>query len=86
MEFSVGGFIWRIAFAVVAVIAVVLSRRPTLAQRITEAIGFVALFGAAWVLVVGFEPPRLYRIRRGSGGRVRPPVRSREALNPPSFH
>ena len=55
MEFSVGGFIWRIAFAVVAIIAVVLSRRPTLAQRITEAIGFVALFGAAWVLVVGFD-------------------------------
>jgi hypothetical protein len=55
VEFSVGGLIWRIAFAVVAVIAVVLSRRPTLAQRITEAIGFVALFGVAWVLVVGFE-------------------------------
>ena len=55
MEFSVGGLIWRIAFAVVAVLAVVLSRRPTIAQRITEALGFVALFGAAWVLVVGFD-------------------------------
>ena len=55
MEFTVGGLIWRIAFAVVAVIAVVLSRRPTLAQRITEAIGFVALFGAAWVLAIGFD-------------------------------
>jgi len=55
MEWSVGGFIWRIAFAVVAVIAVVLSRRPTLAQRVTEAIGFVALFGAAWVLALGFD-------------------------------
>jgi len=47
--------IWRIAFAVVAVLAAFLSRRPTIAQRITEASGIVALFGAAWVLVVGFE-------------------------------
>lgn len=47
--------IWRIVFAVVAVLAALLSRRPTIAQRITEAIGIVALFGAAWVLVVGFE-------------------------------
>jgi hypothetical protein len=55
VEFSIGGLIWRIAFAVVAVTAVLLSRRPTIAQRVTEAIGIVALFGAAWVLVVGFE-------------------------------
>jgi hypothetical protein len=55
MEFSAGGLIWRIAFAIVAVIAVVLSRRTTIAQRITEAIGIVALFGAAWVLAIGFD-------------------------------
>ena len=55
MELSLGGLIWRIAFAVIAVIAVFLSRRPTIAQRITEAIGIVSLFGAAWILVVGFD-------------------------------
>ena len=55
MEFSSAGWIWRIAFAVVAVLAVVISRRATVAQRITEAIGIVALFGVAWVLAVGFD-------------------------------
>ena len=55
MELGAAGLIWRIAFAVVAVLAAVLSRRPTVAQRVTEAVGIVALFGAAWVLIVGFE-------------------------------
>lgn len=55
MELGAGGFVWRIVFAVVAVVAVVISRRPTLAQRVTEALGIVALFGVAWVLVVGFD-------------------------------
>jgi hypothetical protein len=55
MELAAGGLIWRIVFAVVAVVAVVISRRPTFAQRITEALGIVALFGMAWVLIVGFD-------------------------------
>ena len=55
MELGAGGLVWRIVFAVVAVVAVVVSRRPTLAQRVTEALGIVALFGVAWVLAVGFD-------------------------------
>ena len=52
MEISMAGMVWRILFAVVAVVAVVLSRRPTFAQRIVEGMGFTALFGAAWTLVM----------------------------------
>ena len=55
VESGAGGLIWRIVFALVAVVAVALSRRPTLAQRITEALGIVALFGVAWVLAIGFD-------------------------------
>ena len=55
MEFSLGGLVWRVFFAVVAILALLLSRRPTLAQRATEAVGIVAVFGAAWVLVLGFD-------------------------------
>jgi hypothetical protein len=55
VEFNTAGLIWRIAFAVVAVLALVFSRRPTIAQRATEAIGVVAVFGVVWVLVVGFD-------------------------------
>ena len=55
MEFNPGGLIWRVLFGVVAILAVLLSRRPTFAQRLTEAIGVLALFGAAWVLVIGFD-------------------------------
>ena len=29
--------------------------RPTLAQRATEALGVLAVFGAGWVLVLGFD-------------------------------
>ena len=52
MEISMAGMVWRILFAVVAVVAVVLSRRPTFAQRLVEGMGFTALFGAAWTLVM----------------------------------
>jgi tryptophan-rich sensory protein len=52
VELGVGGIIWRVLFAVVAIAAVLLSRRPTMAQRIVEAIGLVALFGAAWSVVM----------------------------------
>ena len=52
MEFSVGALVWRVLFAVVAIAAVLLSRRPTIAQRIVEAMGWVAIFGAAWSLVM----------------------------------
>jgi len=55
MELSTTGLIWRIVFAVVIVLAAVISRRPTIAQRVTEALGIVALFGVAWVLAVGFD-------------------------------
>ena len=55
MEFSTAGWLWRIVFAIVIVAAAIISRRPTLAQRVTEALGFVALFGVAWVLAVGFD-------------------------------
>ena len=55
MELAIGGLVWRVLFVVVAILAVLLSRRPTFAQRATEAVGFVAVFGAAWVLGVGFE-------------------------------
>jgi hypothetical protein len=53
MELNLGGLVWRVAFAVVAILVFFLSRRPTIAQRVTEAIGAMALFGAAWVLVLG---------------------------------
>ena len=55
MEFNTGGWLWRIVFAVVIVAAAIISRRPTFAQRVTEALGIVALFGVAWVLAVGFD-------------------------------
>ena len=55
MDFNLGGLIWRVLFGVVVILAVLLSRRPTFAQRLTEAIGVLALFGAAWVLVIGFD-------------------------------
>ena len=55
MEFNLTGLVWRIVFVVVAILALILSRRQTMAQRATEAIGILAVFGAAWVLVVGFE-------------------------------
>ena len=55
MEFGAGGLIWRIVFTVVIVLAAIISRRPTIAQRVTEALGIVALFGVAWVLLVGFD-------------------------------
>jgi len=55
VEFGAGGLIWRIVFTVVIVLAAIISRRPTIAQRVTEALGIVALFGVAWVLLVGFD-------------------------------
>lgn len=55
MEFNLGGMLWRVVFAVVAIVVFFLSRRPTIAQRVTEAIGVTALFGAAWVLVLGAD-------------------------------
>ena len=51
MDLNLGGLVWRVLFVVVAILALVLSRRPTIAQRIVEAIGFMAVFGAAWSLV-----------------------------------
>lgn len=53
MEFSLGGLVWRVLLVVAAVLALVFSRRTTVAQRVTEAIGVMALVGAAWVLVLG---------------------------------
>jgi tryptophan-rich sensory protein len=50
MELTIGGLIWRILFVVVAILAVLLSRRPTYAQRATEALGVVAVFGVLWSL------------------------------------
>jgi len=52
MDITLAGIVWRILFAVVAIVAFVLSRRPTFAQRAAEAMGFVALFGAAWTLLM----------------------------------
>ena len=51
MEFTIGGLVWRVLFVVVAILALLLSRRPTIAQRATEALGVMAVFGAAWSLV-----------------------------------
>ena len=55
MEFNLGGMVWLVLFVVVAILALLLSRRPTIAQRATEAIGVLAVFGAGWVLVLGFD-------------------------------
>ncbi|HKA41520.1 MAG TPA: hypothetical protein VKF40_05990 [Burkholderiales bacterium] len=52
MDLSLGSLVWRVLFVVVAILAFVLSRRPTVAQRIVEAIGFTAVFGAAWSVVL----------------------------------
>ena len=52
MDLNLGGLVWRVLFVVVAILALLLSRRPTVAQRIVEAIGFMAVFGAAWSLVL----------------------------------
>lgn len=52
MDLTLAGMVWRILFAVVAVVAIVLSRRPTFAQRIVEGMGYTALFGAVWTLVM----------------------------------
>src|SRR5262249_17400505 len=52
MDFSLGSLVGRVLFVVVAILAFVLSRRPTVAQRIVEAIGFTAVFGAAWSVVL----------------------------------
>jgi len=50
MELTIGGLVWRILFVVIAILAVLLSHRPTYAQRATEALGVVAAFGALWSL------------------------------------
>jgi hypothetical protein len=55
MELNLGGMLWRVLFAVVAIVVFLISRRPTMAQRATEAIGALAVFGAAWVLVIGVD-------------------------------
>ena len=55
MELNLGGMLWRVLFAVVAIVVFLISRRPTMAQRTTEAIGALAVFGAAWVLVIGVD-------------------------------
>jgi hypothetical protein len=55
MEFNLAGIVWRVLFVVVAILTLLLSRRPTIAQRATEALGVLAVFGAAWVLVLGFD-------------------------------
>jgi tryptophan-rich sensory protein len=52
MEFTAASLVWRVLFAVVAIVAVLVSRRPTMAQRLAEAMGYVALFGVAWTLLM----------------------------------
>ena len=51
MELTAGSLVWRIAIVIVAVLVFVLSRRPTLAQRITETIGAVAIAGVLLALI-----------------------------------
>ena len=55
MELNLGGMVWRVAFAVVGILMFLISRRPTIAQRATDAMGVLAIFGAAWVLVLGMD-------------------------------